>query len=158
VVADAVEGLDAQVERGECDVGTPLGVVEPTLDVDAERILAGVAAGPVPAVVTEGDRLGERYVQPEGAGDRAGHLGDLESMGETGSLVVVREDEDLRLAGQPPEGGRVQDAVAVALEAGAPGVGRFLDRPVPCAVRPRRQGGEGSVLVGLAVCALDQGW
>ena len=60
---------------------------------------------------------------------RRGHLGHLEGVGQPGALVVVGEDEDLGLAGQAPEGGGVQDAVAVALEAGAPGVGRLGRRP-----------------------------
>ena len=67
---------------------------------------------------------------------RGGHLGHLEGVGEPGALVVVGEDEDLGLAGQPAEGGRVQDAVAVALEAGAQRVG-----PSSTARRPAPDGG-----------------
>jgi hypothetical protein len=61
--------------------------------------------------------------------DRHGHLGDLEGVGEAGALVVVGEHEHLRLAGQAPERRAVHDAVAVALEAGAPRVRFLLHRP-----------------------------
>ena len=66
-----------------------------------------------------------------------GHLGDLERVGEPGALVVVGEDEHLGLAGQAAERGGVQDAVAVALEAGAQRIGLLLGRArAPGAPRP----------------------
>jgi hypothetical protein len=80
--------------------------------------------------VAQGDRLGQGHVDPTGASDGGGDLRNLESMGEAGAEVVGREDEDLRLAGQAPEGSGVEDAVAVALEAGAVGVVRFGDPAV----------------------------
>ena len=80
----------AQVERSEGDVGAPRRVVEPTGQVGVERVLAGVAARPVAAVVAEGDRLGEGHVQPAGPGDGRGDLGHLERVGEPGALVVLR--------------------------------------------------------------------
>ena len=123
VVADAVERLGAQVQRRQRDVGAPHGVVVAAGDVRRQGVLAGVAARAVPAVVAEGDGLGQRDVEPEGAGHRRGHLGDLEGVREAGPLVVVGEHEDLGLAGQAAEGGGVEDAVAVALEARAPLVG-----------------------------------
>ena len=104
VVADAVEGLPAQVERRQRHVGAPGGVVEAAVDVGGEGVLAGVAARAVAAVVPEGDGLGQRHVEPAGPGDAGGHLGHLEGVGQPGPLVVVGEDEDLGLAGQPPEG------------------------------------------------------
>ena len=58
-----------------------------------------------------------------------GDLRDLERVGEPGALVVLGKDETWRLACKPPEGGGVQDAVTVALEAGAVGVGLFGDSP-----------------------------
>ncbi len=146
MVADAVERLGAQVERRQDHVGAPHGVVVPLGHVGAQRVLAGVAAGAVAAVVAEGDGLGERDVEPERGGDATGHLGHLERVGEAGALVVVREDEHLGLAGQPPEGGRVQDAVPVALEAGAPGVGWLLAAPVAGAARPGGAGGQAGLL------------
>ena len=103
VVADAVERLRAEVERREHDVGAPDRVVVPAGDVRRERVLARVAERTVPAVVTERDRLGERDVEPQRPRDPGGDLGDLERVGEPGALVVLREDEHLRLAGEPPE-------------------------------------------------------
>ena len=89
-----------------------------------ERVLARVAERTVPAVVAERDRLGERDVEPTRPRDAGGHLRDLERMGEAGALVVLREDEHLRLAREAAEGRRaVEDAVTVPLEAGAPFVG-----------------------------------
>ena len=135
VVADAVQRLGAQVERRQDHVGAPHRVVVPLGHVGAQRVLAGVPARAVAAVVAEGDGLGERDVEPERGGDAAGHLGHLEGVGEAGALVVVREDEDLGLAGQPAEGGGVEDAVPIALEAGAPRVRLLL--PLRGAPAPR---------------------
>ena len=148
VVADAVEGLLAQVEGRQRHVGAPGGVVEAARDVGGEGVLAGVAAGAVPAVVPEGDGLGQRHVEPAGPGDAGGHLGHLEGVGEPGALVVVGEDEDLGLAGQPPERRRVQDPVAVALEAGAPRVGLLGSGAVPGALG--LGGARGQLLVARA--------
>ena len=127
VVADAVECLGAEVERGQHHVGAPHGVVVPAGDVGGEGVLGCVAPGPVPAVVAEGDGLGEGHVEAARAGDGGGDLGDLERMGQAGALVVVGEDEDLGLSGESAEGrGAVQDPVAVALEAGAERVGGLV--------------------------------
>ena len=112
-------------------------MVEPPGHVGVERVLAGVPAGPVPAVVAEGDGLGQGDVQPAGPRDGRGDLRHLERVGEAGALVVLGEDEDLGLAGQPAERGGVQDAVAVALEAGAPGIGLLGRGPVAGVRRPR---------------------
>ena len=101
---------------------------KPPATYGRERVFAGVAAGTVAAVVAERDGLGERHVEAERTGDRRGDLGDLERVGEAGALVVVGEHEHLCLAGQAAERAGVQDAVAVAFEAGAPRIGRFLDR------------------------------
>ena len=62
-------------------------------------------------------------LSPSARATDGGDLGDLEGVGEPGALVVVGEDEHLGLAGQAAERAGVQDAVAVALEAGAPRVG-----------------------------------
>ena len=59
--------------------------------------------------------------------------------------MVVREDEDLRLAGQAAKGARVQDAVAVALEAGPEFVRFLFAGSVPRSVAPGRAGGERGV-------------
>ena len=155
MVADAVERLGAQVERREHDVGAPHGVVVPALDVRRQGVLAGVAARTVAAVVAEGDGLGEGDVEAQTAGDRGGDLGDLEGVGEPRALVVVGEDEHLGLAGEPSEGAGVQDAVAVALEAGAVGVGWLLQGTVARPLRPGGQGREQGGFTVLPVGSLD---
>src|SRR5271166_6490421 len=78
VVGDAVHRLGAQVERGQGHERAPGRVVEPTGNVGVERVLAGVATGPVPAVVTEGDGLGEVHVEAAGPCDGRGDLRYLE--------------------------------------------------------------------------------
>ncbi len=142
VVADAVEGLVAEVERCQRDVRTPRGVVEPPVEIGGQRVLAGMSARAVAAVVAEGDGLGEGHVEAAGPGDAGGHLGHLERVGQPGALVVVGEDEDLGLAGQATKGGGVEDAVAVAFEAGPPRIGLVRPGPVAGTDRPggrRRQ-------------------
>ena len=117
-----------RLSGGERDVGAPHARGRsPPATYGRQRVLAGVAARAVAAVVAERDRLGERDVEAERPGDRRGHLGDLEGVGEPGALVVVGEHEHLGLAGQAAERGGVQDAVAVAFEAGAARVGLLLD-------------------------------
>jgi len=78
VVGDAVEGLEAQIERRQRDVRPPRGMVEPLRQEGVKRVLARVAPRAVTAVVAEGDGLGQRHVEPAGPGDAACHLGDLE--------------------------------------------------------------------------------
>jgi hypothetical protein len=96
--------------------------------------------------VAERDRLGERHVEPQSTGDRHRHLGHLEGVGQSGALVVVGEDEHLRLAGQATKGGGVQDAVTVAFETGPLGVGFLGAEPVAGAVRPGGAVGHPGVL------------
>ena len=117
--------LGTQVELGEHHVRSPRPVLEAAGDEGVEGILARVPAGPVAAVMAEGDRIGERDIDSGRPGDRGRHLSDLERVGQSGPLVVGRIDHDLGLAGQSAERGRVHDPVAVALEAG-PFVVRLL--------------------------------
>ncbi len=131
MVTDPVERLAAQVERLQRDVGAPRGMVEPAVEVGRQGVLAGVPARSVPAVVPDGDRLGEWRVESQCLGDRSGHLGDLERVGHAGALVIVGEHEHLGLAGEPPERRIVQDAIAIALEARPERVGLLGDRSVP---------------------------
>ncbi len=126
----------AQVEGGEGDVGPPWRMVEPAVEVRGEGVLAGVAPRAVPAVVAEGDGLGQGHVEPTGPGHAGGHLGHLEGVGQPGPLVVVGEHEDLGLAGQSAEGGGVEDAVPIPLEAGPPAVGLLGPHPPTRAVGP----------------------
>ena len=95
-----------------------------------ERRLAGVPERRVARVVAEPDRLGQVLVQPQRARDDTRDAGGLERVGHARAVVVARGvDEDLRLAFQPPERLRVEDAVAVALERGADTAFVLLVRP-----------------------------
>ena len=77
VVADAVERLHTQVQGREHDVGAPRAVVVAALDVGVERVLGGVTAGAVSAVVAERDRVGQRHIHPDPARHRDGRLRHL---------------------------------------------------------------------------------
>ena len=82
-----------------------------------ERFLAGVAKGCVAEIVAERHRLGELFVEPQRLGERARELGDLYRMGQArAEMVAFVIDEHLGFVGEAAEGGRVDDAVAVALE------------------------------------------
>ena len=89
-------------------------------------VFADVSEGGVTKIVSEGDGFGEVFVEVQCAGDRSGDLRDLEGVGKTGDVVVSeRGDEDLCLVFKASKGLGVDYAVAVALELGAHGRGRF---------------------------------
>jgi hypothetical protein len=99
-----------------------------------ENALADVAERRVAEVVAERDGLGQVLVEAQrprnGPRDHAG----LERVRQPGPVVVaLGRDEDLRLVLEPPEGLRVDDPVAVALEGRPDGrilLGRPADRGV----------------------------
>jgi hypothetical protein len=107
------------------------------------------------AVVSEGNGLGERHVEAEWTGDRHRDLGDFEGMGQTSSLMVVGKDEDLGLAGQSTKGRGVQNAVAIAFEAGAVRIGLLVDDSPSGAGRSRRQSRQVSVEEVFSLLTLD---
>ena len=91
-----------------------------------EDHFAGVAEGGMAQVVGQGDGFSEVFVEAEDAGQGAGNLGDLDGVGQTGAVVVAfGVEKDLGLPFESTKGGTVEDAVAVALEAGAERVLRF---------------------------------
>ena len=114
-------------------------------------------AGPVAAVVGEGDRLGERDVEVRGTGDADRDLRDLDRVRQSSAEVVVfGRDEHLALPRQPAPGPRVLDAVEVALEAEAQRVGLLgtgADAGADRAGRPRRERGR---RLGFALLAAPQ--
>ena len=92
-----------------------------------ERTLARVAKGRMPKVMPKRDRLGQVFVEPQGARHCARDLRDLERMRQAGAVVVaLGRDEHLRLVGKPPERLGMDDAIPVALETGAVGTGLHL--------------------------------
>ena len=151
VVANAVKRLGTQVQRTKRDVRTPNGVIEAALNEGIERLLARVPSRAVSTVVAKRDGLGQGNVETEGSSDARGDLGDFERVGEASAHVVVGEDEDLRLPREAAERARVQDAVAVALKAGAVLVGLFLECALSSAVAPRRAGSHQLIEEGLTI-------
>ena len=92
----------------------------------AQAILTGVAEGGVAEVVGEGQGFGQILVQRQVAAQGAGDLGDFEAVGEARAVVIALViDEDLGFVFQPAEGGRMDDAVPVALVATAHGALRL---------------------------------
>ena len=95
-----------------------------------ERVLAGVAARAVAAVVADRHRLDEGDVEAQRRRDRAGDLGDFERVGHPVALMITGKDEDLGLARQAPERRIVENSVPVPLEARPIRIGFLLDRSV----------------------------
>ncbi len=92
-----------------------------------ERILAGVTERGVAEIVGERQRFGQVLVDAQGARQGACDLGDLDGVRQAGAVVIAFViDENLGLVLQAAKCGRMDDAVAVALER-----------------RPRRAGGLG---------------
>ena len=105
-----------------------------------ERVLAGMPERRVAEIVAKRDRFREIVVEPQGASERARDLRHLDRVGEAGAeMVALVIDEHLRLVGETAEGGRMDDAVAVALEVGPRRRGRLGDK----ARRPSGVGGVG---------------
>ena len=115
---EAVEGSVTPLKVGHDTKG--LGVViEATIisETVVERAFTGMAEGRMAEIVSERQRLGKIFVEAECARQRAGDLRDFERMREPRTVVVAFViDEHLRLVGQPPECGGVDDPVAVAAE------------------------------------------
>src|SRR5262249_25885352 len=115
------ERFPGEIEAGERRI-TPLkrshraqrlGVVVEAADFGKAAVkgtLPGVAEWRMTEIVGERERLGEVLVKAKGTGERAGDLGDLKGMGESGAEVVALvKDEDLCLVRQAAEGGRMDD-------------------------------------------------
>ena len=114
-----VQASPAVLDR--LDHAKALLVVAEALRTDLiERAFARMAEGRVAEIVAERDRLGQILVQAERPCDRPRDLRDLERVGQPCAVVVaLGRNEHLCLVPQPPERFRVEDAVAVALKAGA---------------------------------------
>ena len=105
-----------------------------------ERVLAGMPEGRMAEVVAKRDRFRQIVVELKRSGEGAGDLRHLDRMGEAGAeMVALVIDEHLRLVGEPAEGGRMDDAVPVALELGPRRRRRLGDEPrAPAPGRPRK--------------------
>ena len=105
-----------------------------------QRVLAGMPEGGMAEVVAKRDRFREIVVELKRPSERAGDLRHLDRMGEASAeMVALVIDEHLGLMGEPAEGGRMDDAVAVALELGPRRRRRLGDkRASPAPDRPRK--------------------
>ena len=110
------------------------------LEAAVERALAGMPERRMAEIVRERRRLGQVLVEPERARQRARDLRDLQRMGEPGAVMVALvKDEDLRLVAEAPEGGGMDDAVAIAAEIVARGARRLGIKPAAASGRDRRR-------------------
>ena len=114
VVGDPIQGLGTQIEGSERHLRPPRRRGRTPRSHRGRRVLAGMPAWPVPAVVPEGNGFGECHIQAASPCDGRGDLRHLERMGEPRALVILGKDEDLGLAGQPAERFGVQNAVAIS--------------------------------------------
>ncbi len=97
-----------------------------------QSALAGMAERRMAEIMGERERLGQVLVDCEGTRESAGDLRDFQAVSKTGAIVIALViDEDLGLVVEPPEGGGMQDAVAVAGEGGARGTRRLGLKPPP---------------------------
>ena len=134
----AVERRIAMLELGD-DTQSVAVVVEAAMPGHAgvERVLAGMAEGRMAEIVAKRDRFRQVVVEPQGPGERARDLRHLDRVGEAGAeMVALVIDEHLGLVGEPAEGGRMDDPVAIALEFRPRRRRRLGDK----ARRPRRVG------------------
>ncbi len=117
-------------------------VVEAAVGLHAgvQRLLAGVAEGRMAEIVRQRHRLGEILVERQRPRERPGDLADLDRMGQPrAEMIAVERHEDLRLVREAAEGGRMDDAVAVALELAARRRRRLGDRAGRASARRRRR-------------------
>ena len=90
------------------------------LGSSVECSLPGMPERSMSEVMSERDRVGQRLVKPECARDSPRDLGYLKRVREARPVVVaLRCQENLRLARKPPERLGMDDAIPVALKAGA---------------------------------------
>ena len=151
---EPVEGRVAALQRGHDAQGLRI-VIEAAECREAvvERALAGMAERRMAEIVGQRQRLGEILVQSERAGERARHLRHFERVGEPRAVMVAFvEHEHLGLVLEAAEGGRMDDAVAVAAEGAAAFAGRLGMQPAAAlsrVARVTRAGRVPSIAIGL---------
>src|SRR3972149_1416713 len=110
----------AAFKRGD-DSQRLLVMIEPPVlsHQAAQGSLASVPERRVAEVVSQADGLDQVFVSAERPGDAAPDLGNFQCVRETGPVVIpLGDDENLRLVLETTEGGRVDDTISIALEAG----------------------------------------
>lgn len=125
-------------------------MVVSAINVGRQSVFARVATRSVTAVVSQGDGFGECDVQSHRPCHRCGDLGNFESVGESGALVILRKHEYLGFARQPTKGRSVKNAVAVAFETRAQPIGFLGKCAVACARGAGRQRGQSLIVVFFA--------
>ena len=84
-----------------------------------QRPFPRMTEGRMPQIMAQGDGLGQILIETQCPGNGAGNLGDLQSMGQPGAVMIpFRREKDLRFLLQPPKRLAVDDPVPVPLEAG----------------------------------------
>ena len=123
VLGDAVAHFPGEVQPSAVvleqidDAKALFVVVEAAGHERVDHAFAGMAERRVAEVVTERDRFGQLFVQPQDFGDRARDLRHLERVRQPRAVVIAgRREEHLRLVLQPAERLAVDDAIAIALE------------------------------------------
>ena len=110
---------------------------------------AGVAKRCVAEVMSERHRLGQILIEPQRPSERASHLADFQRVGQTRpEMLALVMQEDLGLVLEAAKGGRMDDAVPVALELGA---GWAAGHRVQPAARGSRIGGIGRLFAHSAL-------
>ena len=150
VIDDAVLDLKGQIKTRAIalqilDDAQTLLVVREVSDDLRHRCLARMSERRMPDVVTERNRLRQIFVEAKSSRDRAGDLRHFQTVRHARTVVIARDDVNLRLALQTPERLRVQDAVAVALKVRAERA-RDNRRSPPTLPALRRKGGKHLIL------------
>ena len=105
------------------------------LQAGIQRPLPGMAERGMAEVMRQRQRLGEVFIQPELAGQRAGDLGHLQRMGQPGAVMIaLMEHEDLGFVLQPAERGGMDDPVAIPAERAAGLAWRLRKQPAAAAI------------------------
>jgi hypothetical protein len=105
------------------------------LQTGIERALAGMAERGMAEIVRQRQCLGEVFVQPELAGQRAGDLRHLQRVGQPGAVMIAFvEHENLSLVFQAPEGSGMDHPVAVPAKRAAGLARRLSEQPATAAV------------------------
>ena len=86
-----------------------------------ERAFAGMPERPVSEIVRQRQRLSQILIEPQRARGGACDLRDFDGVREAVAEIIAFHDadENLSLVLQPPERGRMDDAITVALVNGA---------------------------------------
>jgi len=87
----------------------------------------------MPQVMGQSNGFDQVLIEPQGASNGAANLRHLQRVGQAGAKqITLVIEENLGLVDQPPKGGAVDDAIAIALKL----PGRW--RTQPCSRRPAR--------------------